>query len=115
MVGPPSISPRLADEFFQAVREYVRWAFSFPEQPLSFERYIQLSLVCGRVASFTDPLPEDVFNALYVLAIGDTHKLLKDELSADPKYVSAALCFLELIESKKRKIEKSNETRDCET
>jgi hypothetical protein len=77
MVAPPSISPRLAEEFFEAVREYVRWAFSRPERPLTFE-YIQFSLVSGRVASFTDSLPEDVFNALYVLAIDDAHKPLKD-------------------------------------
>src|SRR5713101_6825663 len=42
MVAPPSISRTLADEFFEAVREYVRLAFSRPERPLTFDRYIQL-------------------------------------------------------------------------
>jgi len=109
MVAPPSISRTLADEFFEAVREYVRLAFSRPERPLTFDRYIQLSLVCGRVGSFSDLLPDDVFNALYVLAIDDTHRPRKEELSAYPTYATAARCFLELIEAKKQKIEKSNE------
>jgi hypothetical protein len=39
MVVPPSIT-RLAEEFFEAVQGYVRWALSQPERPLSFERYI---------------------------------------------------------------------------
>jgi hypothetical protein len=114
MVTPSSISRRLAEEFFEAVREYVRWAFSRPEQPLAFDRYIQLSLVCGRVASFTDPLPEDVFNALYLLAIDDRHKPLKEELGADPTYATAARCFLELIEAKKQTFEQSTEEREPE-
>jgi hypothetical protein len=34
MVAPSSISPRLATEFFEAVREYVRSALGHPDQPL---------------------------------------------------------------------------------
>ena len=104
MAAPSSISRRQAEEFFEAVREYVRWALSRPERPLTFARYIQLSLVCGRVASFTDPLPADVFDALYLLAIDDTCRHLKKELRADPTYATAARCFLELIEAKKQLI-----------
>jgi hypothetical protein len=63
---------------------------------MMFARYIQLSLVCGRVANFTDPLPADVFDALYHV---------KKELRADPTYATAARCFLELIEAKKQLIE----------
>ena len=114
MVAPPSISPTLAEEFFEAVRGYIRWVFSHPKRPLSFERCIQLSLVCGRVATFTDTLPEDVFNALYVLALDDTHRPLKEELRADRTYATAARCFLELIEAKKQMMEKSNQARDRE-
>jgi hypothetical protein len=32
MVAPRSITPKLAEEFFDAVREYVRSAFSHPDQ-----------------------------------------------------------------------------------
>ena len=113
MVAPPSISRKLAEEFFEAVREYVRWSLSRPERPLTFDRYIQLSLICGRVASFTDPLPEDVFNALHLLAIDDKHSALKEELSADRTYATAARCFFELIEAKKERIQ-SKEARDRE-
>lgn len=55
-----------------------------------------------------------MFNALYVLAMDDAHKSLKEELSADRTYATAARCFLELIEAKKQKIEKSSEARDFE-
>jgi hypothetical protein len=113
MVAPRSITPKLAEEFFDAVREYVRWAFSYPEQPLTFARYIQLSLVCGRVSSFTDPLPDDVFDALYLLALDDTHRHLKEELSAHRTYATAARCFQEVID-KREKMEKSNKARDRE-
>jgi hypothetical protein len=104
MVSPSSISRRQAEEFFEAIREYVRWALSCPEQPLTFARYVQLSLVCGRVASFTDPLPAEVFDALYLLAIDDSCRHLKKELRANPTYATAARCFLEMIEAKKQLI-----------
>ncbi|SRR6266478_3137924 len=106
MVAPPSISRRLAEEFFEAVREYIRWAFGHPQQPLPFDRYVQLCLVCGRVAKLTDPLPEDVFDALYMLAVDD--EALKEELSVNRTYSTAARILLELIEAKKETIEKSN-------
>jgi hypothetical protein len=106
MVAPSPISRRLAEEFFEAVREYIHWAFGRPQQPLPFDRYVQLSLVCGRVISLTDPLPEDVFDALYMLAIDD--RALKEELSVDRTYATAARILLELIEAKKESIEKSD-------
>jgi hypothetical protein len=46
MVALPPISRKLAEEFFEAIREYVRWAFGHPKKPLPFDRYVQLSLVC---------------------------------------------------------------------
>jgi hypothetical protein len=107
MVAPRSITPKLAEEFFDAVREYVRSAFSNPDQPLTFARYIQLSLKCGRVASFTDPLPDDLFDALYLLALDDTQRDIKEELSAHRTYATAARCLLELID-KNEKTDKSN-------
>ena len=104
MGSPPSINRTLTAEFFEAVREYVRWHFSHPEQPLPFDRYVRLNLVCGRVAGFADPLPEDVFDALYLLAMDDRHQSLKKELGASPTYATAARCFRELIEAKKQKM-----------
>ena len=108
MVEPPAekpaISPKLAQTFFDGIQEYVRWAYGHPEQPLPLDRYIQLSLIGGRVDGFTDPLPDDVFSALYVLAIDDVHSNLKEQLSADPTYATASRCFLELIEAKKERI-----------
>jgi len=65
----PPISPKLTDEFFEAVREYIRWAYGHPQEPLPFERYVQLCLACGRVANSTELLPQDVFDALCILAI----------------------------------------------
>jgi len=104
MAPPTSISPRLAEEFFEAVREYVRWSFSGAEPGTTIDRHlVQVSLVCGRVDSFTDPLPDEVFDALYVLAMDDTHRHLKEQLAADRTYATAARCFRELIEDKKRR------------
>lgn len=102
---PPlnSIPARLANEFFEAVREYLRWSLGDPEPSITVDRYlVRISLVCGRVDSFTDQLPDDVFYALCFLMGGSRHKRLKDELRADRTYTTAARCFLELIEDKKR-------------
>jgi hypothetical protein len=83
------------------------------EQPLPLDQYIQLSLIGGRVDGFTDPLPDDAFNALYVLAIDDAYYTnLKKRLYADPTFSTASRCFLELIEAKKERI-KTTEW-DCE-
>ena len=98
------ISQRLAAEFFNAVREYLHWQLSRRERDIGFDRYIQLSLVCGRVAPLTDPLPDEVFDAIYVLALNETHEHLKRELSADRTYATAARCLLELIEANKESL-----------
>ena len=54
------ISLQLADEFFAAVREYVRWGYMGPEPGITNEEneLIPISTVCRRVDTFTDPLPE---------------------------------------------------------
>jgi hypothetical protein len=64
------------------------------------------------VDGFTDPLPDDVFNALYVLAIDDAHSNLKEQLYADPTYATANRCFLELIEAKKERIKTTEWDRE---
>jgi hypothetical protein len=107
MIPSPSISPRLAEEFFGAVREYIRWNFGDPEPSFTVDRHlVRISLVCGRVDGFTDPLPDDVFDAVDFLLTDGHHKA---ELRANPTYATAARCFLEAIEEKKRKYSESEE------
>src|SRR6516165_3005112 len=71
MAESSTISPRLAQEFFETLREYIQQAFSAPDSGMTFDRYVRMSLVCGRVESFVDPLPDDAFDALYHLAMDD--------------------------------------------
>jgi hypothetical protein len=99
-VGRAPINRRLADEFFEAVREYVRWAFGHPKQPLPFSRYIQLSLVCGRVNDSSDLLPQDAFDTLMMLAIEDLRS--KEELRANRTYATAARILTALIDAKRQ-------------
>jgi hypothetical protein len=107
----PSISPRLAEEFFEAVREYIRWDLGDPEPSITVDRHlVRISLVCGRVEGFTDPLPDEVFEAVNFLLM-DRHR--KAKLRTDRTYDTAARCFLGAIEDKKRKYSE-NEERDSE-
>jgi hypothetical protein len=109
MVPSPSISPRLAEEFFEAVREYIRWNFGDPEPSITVDRHlVRISLVCGRVDGFTDPLPDEVFDAVDFLLIDRRRRA---ELRANRTYATAARCFREAIEDKKRKYSE-NEERD---
>jgi len=101
MIAPRPINQNLANEFFEAVREYVRWAFGHPKQPLPFDRYVQLSLVCGRVVGSTDLLPEDAFDTLTTLAIDDVQT--KEELRLDRTYATAARILMQLIDAKRER------------
>jgi hypothetical protein len=100
-VAQAPIKPKLADEFFEAVREYVRWAFGHPKQPLPFKQYIQFSLVCGRVADSTDLLRQDAFDTLMMLAIEDAQR--KEELRVDRTYATAARILFDLIDAKRQR------------
>ena len=101
-----SISPRLAEEFFDAVREYILWSFG-PEPSITVDRHlVRISLVFGRLEGYTDPLPDDVFDAVDFLLVDKRHKA---ELRANRTYDVAARCFLEAIEVKKRKYSESEE------
>ncbi len=105
MAPPSSIPARLVNEFFEAVREYLRWSLADPDPSTTVDRYlVRINLVCGRVSRFTDELPDDAFYALCFLLGGVAHKQLKQELRADRTYATAARCFLELIENKKRSV-----------
>jgi hypothetical protein len=94
------ISPKLADTFFEAVREYVRWGFMGPEPSITDDQdeLIPISTVCRRVDTFTDPLPDEVFDALYFLA---PQKHLKEKLDAERTYATGAQFLLKLIEDRK--------------
>ena len=95
-----TISPKLADVFFQAVRAYVRWGFMGPEPSVTDDQgeAIPISTVCRRVDTFTDPLPDEVFHALYFLA---RQKHLKEKLDAERTYATGAQLLLKLIEDRK--------------
>jgi hypothetical protein len=102
MVGSPPekpIPPGLAETFFEAVREYVRWTFGNPEPTVTFHQ-LPISMVCRRVEDFTDPLPDEVFNAVCFLVMGPTERHLKEKLGAGRTYASAAQCLLKLIEGR---------------
>ena len=103
------ISPKLAESFFQAVRAYVRWGFMGPEPSVTAEQddLVPISTVCRRVDTFTDPLPDEVFDALYFLA---TEKQLKGKLDAKRTYATGAQYLLKLIEDRK-----SEWSEECHT
>lgn len=100
LVARAGINCRLAEEFFGAVREYVRWAFGHAKEPLPFNRYVQLSLVCGRVAELNDPLPQDAFDTMMMLAIEDARS--KEELRVNRTYATAGRILMELIDAKRQ-------------
>jgi hypothetical protein len=93
------ISRRLADEFFEAVREYIRWSFGNPGRGDVYRYLVRISLVCGRVDGYADPLPDEVFDAVKFLL---TDRQLKEKLRANRTYDTAAYCFLAVIKDKKR-------------
>jgi hypothetical protein len=96
-----SVDPRLAAEFFEAVREYIRWSFSDSEPSMVDRHLVRISLVCGRLNGYTDPLPDDVFDAVEFM-LADRRR--KAELRANPTYDTAARFFQEAIELKKQGI-----------
>jgi hypothetical protein len=55
-----TISLRLAEEFSEAVRDYIRWSFGNLEPSATYRHLVRISLVCGRVHGYSDPLPDDV-------------------------------------------------------
>jgi hypothetical protein len=93
-----SISPKLAAEFFDAVRGYIRWRFGNHDPSALDRQLVRISLVCGRVNGYADPLPDDVFDAVEFLL---TDARRKEELHANPTYDTAARCFLKAVEEQK--------------
>jgi hypothetical protein len=58
-----------------------------------------------RVDKFTDPLPDEVFDALYFVA---RQKHLKEKLDAERTYATGAQLLLKLIEERKAEWAKRN-------
>ena len=50
---------------------------------------------------FTDPLPDELFEALYFLATDETRRHLREKLDADRTYSTAGQCLFKLIEDRK--------------
>jgi hypothetical protein len=99
--GKPAISPELAETFFEAVRAYIRWSFGGPEPNITVDQdAMPISTICRRVHIFTDPLPEEVFNALWFVATNEPKTRLKEKLSADRTYETAAEFLLKLIQDR---------------
>jgi hypothetical protein len=53
------ISGKLADEFFEAVREYIRWSFGSSGRGDVYRYLVRISLVCGRIDGYADLLPDE--------------------------------------------------------
>jgi len=92
------IPPKLAEAFFDAIRAYVRWSSATSEPIITVDRddSVPISRVCRRVEMFTDPLPDEVFEALHFLGTDETRK----KLSADRTYSTAGQCLLKLIDDR---------------
>jgi hypothetical protein len=67
-------------------------------------------LVCGRVINSTERVTEEVFDALYMIALDEAHAELKKELTVSPTFATAASVLLELIEAR-QELEISSRSR----
>ena len=104
----PTIPPGRAAAFREAVRHYTNWrGEAEPEVSLDLKPAL-ISTVCEAVLSFSDPLPEDVFEKLFSYLHAE-HTVLRVELDADPTYATAARCFLKLIEHRKAENQRREE------
>jgi hypothetical protein len=94
------IPAKLADAFFEAVRQYIRWSFMGPEPSITLDQdhLVPISTACRCINTFPDPLPDKVFDALYFLAV---QKHLKEKLDAERTYANGAQFLLGLIENRK--------------
>ncbi|SRR5216683_1795711 len=104
----PMIPPGRAAAFRDAVRHYSDWrGEAEPEVSLDLKPAL-ISTVCEVVLSFSDPLPEDVFEKLFSHLHAE-HTALRAELDRDPTYATAGRCFLKLIEHRKAENQRREE------
>jgi hypothetical protein len=102
--GGELIPQKLRDAFDQAVSVYANWTPLLPERLVMIDdRFFTMSETCGLVDKFRDPLPMPVFDRLsgYIAE----HKILMDKLQQDQTYSTAAKCFRQLIERRKRQLQ----------
>ncbi len=96
----------LLTAFHVAVKSYGDWSPRFPGRSLISvgAQDLDLSQVCRRVASLTEPLPglpDEVYGEVMCHLRGEPQ--LQEELGKDRKsYVVAARCLLELMNQRQR-------------
>jgi hypothetical protein len=99
--GGEPIPQKLREAFDQAVSVYSSWMPLLPERLVMIDdKFLTMSEVCGLVGKFRDGLPTPVFDRL--LSYMAEHKQLKEKLDRDRTYSTAANCFRQLIERRKR-------------
>jgi hypothetical protein len=102
-VSPDPIPTALSAAFRSAVWLYSDWMPSLPEPQVRLgSKTHNMSEVCGLVDRFHDRLPDDVFDKLIIYMRDIRNTLLRQKLAADQSYITAARCFLRLIEDRKR-------------
>ena len=102
------ISQDLREAFQRAVELFHGWRGAVPEPQVSLNRSpVEMSGVCGLVASFPDKLPEGIVSLLlsYMYAQHDT---LRNDLERNPTYATGARCLLALIAEKKDRYRAKN-------
>jgi hypothetical protein len=95
------IPQKLREAFDQAVSVYPSWMPPLPERLVTIDdKLLTMSEVCGVVEKFRDALPAPTFDRLsgYIAE----HRQLRDKLERDQTYSTAANCFRQLIERRKR-------------
>jgi hypothetical protein len=102
MAEQKSIPPDLAAAFFDAVRQYHFGPLPPCSRPSKLEAKTLFSIgsACERVSIFSDRLPDETFNALYLVSVP---KQLRKKLEADPTYATGAYCLLKLIDNRQAK------------
>ena len=102
--GSEPIPQKLREAFDQALSVYTSWTPLLPERLVTIDdRFFTMTEVCSLVDKFRNPLPMPVFDRLsgYMAE----HKILRDKLQQDQTYSTAASCFRQLIERRKRQLQ----------
>jgi hypothetical protein len=99
--GGEPIPQKLREAFDQAVSVYSSWTPLLPERLVTIDdKFFTMSEVCSLVDKFRDALPMPAFERLsgYIAE----QRQLRDKLDRDRTYSTAAKCFRQLIERRKR-------------
>ena len=108
MDGPDS---DLLDAFYQVVGLFPDWSAAQPEFKVCLGgKPYSLSAVCIFAGGISDPLPDGLLQKLRSNMDADDRDL-KDQITRDPSYGSAADCMLKLIARRKAYDERLEELR----